>query len=227
MKSCTPHLTCLVITIAFCLLSCSTGRGRGGGDSCSDSADCASESGELEACVGGYCESVDCLSSSDCPMDHVCDVESLDYDCEPGCNSDMDCRAGKTCVDGDCVEYGCRSTVLDCALGEVCNLATGECELADGAYCTACDLADNDWDMGETTACDDRLLGNDFCGGPGSYCLTFTDIGIPTCFVSCDGQEDCPAGYSCQGVQLGLPDQCALDFYLLETVCLSGCAPDE
>jgi hypothetical protein len=215
-------LTFALLVLVGSLVACSSSRRRGG-ESCSDSSQCASESGELEACVAGYCESVECLSSSDCPMDHVCDVETNDYACDEGCNSDLDCRAGKTCVDGDCLEYGCRSTVLDCPRGEVCDLATGECEAADGMYCTECNLAGNEWDLGETTACDDDLIGNVACGGDGSYCLNY--FGTPTCFVSCEEQEDCPAGYVCQNASWGLPLGCTQDYILLEKVCLSDCVP--
>lgn len=224
----TLRLTLLFATLALVgllIVACGQTR-RGGGTACFDATECSSESGELETCIDGYCKAVECLSSSDCPLDNICDVEDDDYECKEGCNADSDCRAGKTCDDGQCQEYGCRSTVLDCPRGHFCDEDSGDCYEAEGAYCTECNLADNDWDLGETTACDDQLLGNDFCGGDGSYCVNFVEVGTPTCFVSCDQQEDCPAGYTCQAVLWGLPAGCSQDYIQLETVCISDCSPD-
>ena len=220
----TSRTSILISLLASGLLLASCGQPRrGGGTACYDASECSSESGELEACVGGFCEAVGCLSSSDCPLDTVCDVEDFDYECEEGCHSNADCRDGKTCEDGQCEEYGCRSTLLDCGLREICDLETGECEEAEGPYCTECNLADNEWVLGETTACDDQLVGNDFCGGDGSYCM---NLGTPVCLVSCEEQEDCPGGYVCQQVSWGLPPGCNPDYILLEKVCLSDCMPN-
>ena len=167
----------LVLLTASLLGSC--GRGRSG-EPCYETADCPAEEGELKACVSGQCEGVDCLSSSDCPMGSICSVDSFDFECQEGCNSDADCLAGSTCQEGQCADYGCRSTVLDCDLGEFCNETTGECETAEGAYCSACQMASNDWnDQGTLTTCDDILLGNDSCGGVGSFCTDWI-TGEPT-----------------------------------------------
>ena len=144
-------LTTTLLALGLMAVSCQT-RPRGG-TPCYDASECSAEDGELATCVEGYCKDVECLSSSDCPLDTICDVEGNDYECKDGCNTDADCRAGKTCEDGQCEEYGCRSTVLDCDRGEFCNEETGECEEAEGAYCTECELAGNEWDLGETTSC--------------------------------------------------------------------------
>jgi hypothetical protein len=213
-----------VLVLGLVLASCNQ-RPRRGGNPCYDATECSAEEGSLETCLSGYCEQVECLSSSDCPMGEVCDVDNFDYECKSGCNSDVDCLAGSVCDDGSCVEYGCRSTILDCARGEFCNQQTHECEQAEGPYCTECQMTGNDWDDGGTlTTCDDMLLGNDFCGGAGNYCVDWY-FGTPVCFVSCDEQNDCPAGYTCQALLRFLPPGCTQDYLILESVCISDCVP--
>lgn len=201
---------------------CAGCNSRRAGDACSDASECGGDSDQLQACVEGYCQDVECLSTSDCPIETVCDVENLDFECEPGCNTDLDCPAGKTCDDGECEAYGCRSSLLDCDRGEFCNEETHECEQAEGAYCVECSPGDNEWDPGEpNTVCDDVLLWHDFCEG---YCVAWY-YGTPVCMVACEEQEDCPAGYSCQEIIWPLPVGCTQDYAVFGKACVSDCVP--
>jgi len=209
------------------VLSCVGNRSRSG-DSCYDSADCTTTDGSLEACVNGFCEQVECLSSSDCDLGSVCDVESLDYECETGCITDTDCEAGSTCQEGQCQDYGCRSTLLDCEFGEVCDEGTGECVQADGAYCASCSLGDNVWDDGGTgSTCDDVILSNSTCGGAGSFCVNWYNMGgVPFCYVACEEQSDCPGGYLCQLMTRTLPAGCPDPYLVLGMACVADCPED-
>lgn len=215
-----PIALALLPLMALTVASCSL---RGRGDTCYDAGDCDADPGEVKACVAGYCESVDCLTSSDCPMGEICDIDG--NDCEAGCNTDLDCLAGFSCDDGECRDYGCRSTVLDCDFGHYCNDDTGQCELADNNFCASCNTASNNYDnQGTTTTCDDELIGNDFCGGAGNYCADWYFAGVEACLIGCDDQEDCPAGSQCTLVVRPLPGACGADFLELSTACLADCS---
>jgi len=212
----------LLLALAFSLLSCGPRRG---GETCYDASDCPAEDGDLFACTAGTCESVQCLSTTDCPMGQVCDVDDNNYECVDGCNNDLDCLAGSTCEDGSCAEYGCRSTVLDCDWGEVCNEDSGECEEAEGSFCDACSVTSNLVDnRGTDTTCDDLILGNSGCGGDGQVCMNY--FGLPTCYVSCTGQDDCPAGYQCSLITRGLPAACEDDSIEIGAACFNDCQPN-
>lgn len=216
-------LTLGLAVLALSLLSC--GPSRRGMEACYDATDCSSEEGELFACTNGTCDAVDCLSTTDCPMGQICDVEANRYSCEEGCHTNVDCLAGSTCEDGTCVDYGCRSSVLDCDWGEVCNEDSGECEQAEGAYCNECSLASNVIDdAGTSTTCDDLILGNPGCGGDGQVCMNY--FGVPTCYISCTGVGTCPAGYTCQLITRGLPAACAEDYLEIGLACLNDCQPN-
>ena len=226
LRSLTPALGITVTVVLVISIGCGrTGRSRGG-QSCYDSADCTTTDGSLEACINAVCEEVDCLSSSDCPLGTICDVESLDYSCDNGCLSNSDCAAGSTCEDGACITYGCRSTVLDCDFGEVCNEATGTCEETTQPHCGTCSMANNEWDDGgTTTTCDDVLISSSECGGVGDFCINWY-AGEPLCYISCEEQADCPAGYQCQQVVRPLPVGCADELLYLGLACVAECPLD-
>ena len=120
---------------------------------------------------------------------------------------------------------GCRSSLLDCGFGELCNSVTGECYQASGAYCSPCDMGSNQWDdLGTETTCDDVLLGNEECGaGEGNFCMDWY-TGEATCYVRCMDQEDCPGGYQCFDAAWSLPQGCAESGLSLGSACFSdGC----
>ena len=147
-------------------------------DECVDLGDC----GNLEICDLGACLSVECVLTADCGIDAYC--EQTGFTCETGCESDDDCVAGEDCVDAThaCTAYGCRSTALDCAVGQECELATGTCY--DSPSCETCSGADSP-ECG-TGACVD--FEPDDAGG--DYCLT-------PCLVV-DDPEQCPRGLECR-----------------------------
>ncbi|MCO4771423.1 MAG: hypothetical protein KDA24_15415 [Deltaproteobacteria bacterium] len=196
----------LLIALAFVVsLSCGRPSTRGG-ESCFDNGDCNDDGvnpdGEvdLEACVDGECDDVDCLTSGDCVVGQYCDLDGDDYACREGCESDSDCFAGQSCSDdGECETYGCRSTVLDCDFNEICNEDSGNCEQAPGLQCNSCDPAANYRDdNGTPSACDDTIGGNNGCGGDGSVCAG--DALDAICWVGCTNvgePGECPSGFTC------------------------------
>jgi hypothetical protein len=226
------HLrTLLLLTLAvFLALSC--GRpSRRGGTPCFDSGDCNDEAADvvdIEACIDGECEDVDCLSSADCVVGQYCDLEDGDYACREGCQEDRDCFAGQSCQDGTCQTYGCRSTILDCDFNEICDTDSGQCMPASGLQCTGCDPSGNYRDtQGTTNTCDDTIGGNQLCGGDGTVCAG--DQFEAICWTACDapGEPDqCPAGFSCGFASWEPGIGCAavpLGPYCVPT---DGCAPN-
>ena len=211
-----------LLLFSLLLVSCQ-GEERRPGDFCLDSGDCTTDDEQLEACIDSRCEAVECLSAADCEIGTICDVEGGDYRCEAGCQTDGDCLAGFSCQDGNCQPYGCRSTLLDCSFGEVCNESSGACEPAPGKHCSECSLGNNEWDDGGTNStCDDVLLSSSECGGVGSFCMNWYE-GTPTCYVGCEDQSECPGGYQCSIVVRPLPVGCTQDYIVLGSACIAPC----
>lgn len=186
------------VTICVALIALGLGLlGAGcGKNECLEDQHCGLD----QSCVDGECVDVvfGCASSTDCPMEKFCDHGS--GVCQDGCEYDNDCYPYHRCDDsGQCVAGGCRSTVLDCAMGEFCNPLTGECFEAVGDYCRECEHEDD-------------------CGA-GNMCLS---IGYSQtyCGVDCAMGQECPRGYECGRVQdvagniLGY--QCITACWLLE-----------
>lgn len=127
----------------------------------------------------GTCQTINCSSSNDCEVGQWCDLDR--GDCSPGCISDNDCLPSQQCdtEQRQCVEQGCRNTVLDCAFGEFCNETSGACIDAGNAYCRPCER-------------------NEDCGNQGAnICLRFGGQLDSYCGVDCSAGQECPAGYSC------------------------------
>lgn len=143
---------------------------------CVDNGQC----GRGQACVANECVDVECVNSSACSLEQYCDLTT--YACKDGCELDEDCRAGEICgtQSRQCESYGCRSTELDCALGEVCT-ASGTCQRASGAHCQAC------YDPYFGSGC-----------GSNATCYAFDEAGIESyCIVNCTSNDQCPRGYEC------------------------------
>jgi hypothetical protein len=145
---------------------------------CVDNGQCAIG----EACIQETCQAVQCLDSSSCGLGEFC--KKPEYACTSGCEADTDCLAGERCNKNrnECVEYDCRSTDLDCGLGEICN-DDGQCETAPGKHCAPCE---------------DYIFGTG-CGTNGT-CYPFDDAYTENyCIVGCNGPSDdsCPRGYEC------------------------------
>ena len=142
-------------------------------DECEQSLHC--EPGEV--CSDGACVPRTCGASADCPLETFCDDEQ--GICQGGCQSDRDCYPYHRCdEDNQCISHGCRSTVLDCSMGEYCDPVTGECFMATGSYCKECEREED-------------------CG-TGNMCLRIGDpSGQTYCGVDCSTGQECPRGYSC------------------------------
>jgi hypothetical protein len=141
---------------------------------CIDRGDC----GDLQICDNDACKKVECIESADCGLGRYCE----DYTCKDGCGSNDDCLAGETCSDAHaCESYQCRTSALDCGLGEKCNPASGACEAAPG-----CNRCTDDAQCGVGGICSDWLPGP----GVDRYCL------VP-CTVAGD-PEQCGRGLECR-----------------------------
>ena len=140
-------------------------------DECEENLHC--ELGQV--CSAGQCEDATCVTSDQCAMETFCAQES--GVCEPGCQTDRDCYPYNSCnQDNQCVNAGCRSTVLDCAFGEFCNTLTGECFDASGAYCRECEGYDDEEEC-----------------GAGNLCVTIGGYPQPYCGDDCGAVQD-PSG---------------------------------
>ena len=107
-------LVFFLLSVMVLLATCnSVGLNPSAGEPCFDQSHCSGDAGFLRACIDQYCQPVGCLSSADCSLGFVCDVEDDLYQCLPGCAGNYDCPAGSNCEQGQCVEYGCRTTELD------------------------------------------------------------------------------------------------------------------
>ena len=131
-----------------------------------------------------------CQSSRDCAeAETYCNLDTLR--CVSGCQVDDDCLdASKECVAGHCRPRGC-SRNYQCSFGQVCDLESSMCVMAEGRHCEAgCDP------MNSATS----------CGMDGQRCLSLQDedenpLG-DFCFEPCQEEPNpCPQGYSCQTLE--------------------------
>lgn len=155
---------------------------------CSDESPCpeGQECDDKGHCKlpGGCLEPADCLE----PETYCDPQENL---CKEGCLQDFDCKSSaKECLAGSCADKGCTANYY-CAFGEVCELETGTCKMAEGPYCEP--------------GCDPQSEAS--CGGEPNLCLSLQDdegneLG-DFCFVACgpDPANACPQGYACQELE--------------------------
>lgn len=171
---CTADANCTVGEI------CQAGRC---GPPCAGDGDCE---GEAVCEPDGRCRVPGgCQTSADCPQPQTfCDRNA--GMCVPGCEVDDDCQdATLQCSGGECVRRGC-TAAFQCSFGEVCDLETNQCEMAEGRHCEpGCDPMDEN-----------------SCGGEGRRCLSLQDedenpLG-DFCFEPCaEPPNACPQGYQC------------------------------
>lgn len=128
-----------------------------------------------EVCQDGTCLSQSCATSTQCDMESYCDQGS----CVDGCLGDSDCFPGDSCnvEEETCEEAHCTDSHIDCDFKEVCNSVTGDCSEASGIYCKDCEQ-------------------NNDCGGNGNVCMHW-GLERDFCGVTCDTENDCPAGFTC------------------------------
>jgi hypothetical protein len=131
-----------------------------------------------------------CQSSRDClEAETYCNLDT--FRCVSGCQIDDDCLdASQECVAGRCRPRGC-SRNYQCSFGQVCDLESNMCVMAEGRHCEAnCDPMDSEMS----------------CGTEGQRCLSLQDeeenpIG-DFCFEPCQEEPNpCPQGYSCETIE--------------------------
>lgn len=216
----------LVLIGLHLLGACASAPGGSGPNlsvECIEQSECATDVDSLRACVDGKCQDVACLSTTHCPLGQVCDLAEQSYTCVEGCQSNFDCQPGEGCDEGTCVDYGCRSTVLDCPLGEFCNEKTGDCEAAAQPFCDSCDVMENVWDdRGTVTDCDDLIGSHPTCG-EGSMCWDTAGTGDARCYMPCTYRSDCPAGFQCVFLDRLTPPGCDDLWVSLGSYCVADC----
>lgn len=142
---------------------------------CADNSYCEG----MQACIGGSCKEVRCLTNVDCPLGQFCDEEAA-YTCNEGCAEDSDCLSGQTCNGGSCEQAACVDVDVDCGIGEHC--ISGACVPVEG-FCDQCD---------EANPCDEGMTCTWFNKEKVSACL-------PDCVPSPDDADDCPSRTVCYG----------------------------
>ncbi len=179
-----------------------------------------------ECSTEGICEATPCETSPDCPINYACQELPPDPDdedatpddnpprfCAEGCTRDTDCRADEFCGNGTCEERPCRSGNLDCELAEVCDAASGECVDAGHPYCFECDPFLND--LYPPGACVITSASHPTCGS-GNFCWGF--FNGPSCGTACEGNADCPGGFTCGYALRSMPG-CPDGWQLLGPFC--------
>jgi hypothetical protein len=148
----------------------------GGGQQCLYTSDCP----EGNICTEtGVCAVAECADNSQCGIGSYCGDSHV---CTAGCSEDLDCDAGKTCnvETHECNAYGCRTTQLDCALGQFCDTDSGQCLDDERGHCDVCDA----------TAI------NPNCAQGQGTCVVW-DIGDP-----CNNDNQCDTDWTCDPFDL-------------------------
>jgi hypothetical protein len=173
----------------------------GGGQQCLYTSDC----GDGFVCdETGTCSVAECANNTQCGIGTYCNGDNV---CTSGCSEDLDCEAGTTCnVEAhQCEAYGCRTTELDCALGQYCDTSTGECLDDERGHCNVCDVdgGNNQCDAGTCVIWDvfDTCNNDNQCGTD-ETCDLFLEGRLchkDRCLLTCDpGAElNCPRGLTC------------------------------
>jgi len=152
----------------------------------------------------GACIVAECSGNSDCGVGTYCNADNV---CTAGCSEDLDCDAGTTCnvESHQCVEYGCRTTELDCALGQYCETSTGECKDDDRGHCNICDVDGGANQCGNGTCVIwnvfDTCTNDNQCGAD-ETCDLFIEGRLchqDRCLLTCDpnAELNCPRGLTC------------------------------
>ncbi len=155
---------------------------------CAGNGDCTAPA----ECDDGKCKVPGaCDAAADCPTPATY-CSRVTGQCEPGCQVTADCKdAGKLCEGSVCVDKGCEHN-FECAFGQVCNKASGECVPfpTSEQHCATCSAE------GDPTGCNE-----------GNECVRFTDAEDNPkgdfCIVPCanDPIDRCPSGWQCTAVE--------------------------
>ena len=135
-------------------------------------------------CYEQACRAAECTDSTQCGIQQYCDPRSF------------------RCSDG------CRTTELDCPVGEFCDTVTGDCFASDDPLCSkTCDVGSLSNSCPAGTACEVTTIGDtcrrDADCESGWFCDLFTDNVMychqDFCLTSCRPADDdpCPAGFTC------------------------------
>lgn len=182
IKGCTADANCVAGTV------CSLGHCVA---PCKADSDCKSLAAEA-VCTDQRCKIPGgCLGSEECEAKEThCDMAT--HKCAPGCVTDSDCKDfGMKCDAAKCVQKGCVKN-WECPFGNVCDVATGQCKLAEGLYCAKCDPNDQDVKA---------------CGGKPNMCFSMKDAKDQDkgafCGITCgtDPGGPCPQGYQCTDIK--------------------------
>jgi hypothetical protein len=168
-------IRCLVLSLALGLSLALSGCGI---STCETPADCPTG---FVCTDSGSCQVISCNSSLDCPIESWCAAET--GQCQAGCLNDRDCLPTQACDQDSlsCYVPGCRSTALDCDIGEFCNTVSGQCVQAGGFYCSECETSFD-------------------CGSENNWCIRM-GTSQTYCGVDCSAGQECPRGYFCSRVR--------------------------
>jgi len=217
------------------------------GSACDDALFCTVS----DTCNSGTCVGVprDCSDTNSCSVD-ACD-EAVDACAHPPvpnnviCDDQISCTSSDVCLDGVCVGSD------GCALGETCDLPTGQCitstpcttatECDDANGCTE-DSCVNDFcsHQPNSAACDDGLFctvddqcSAGACGGDNRDCSDGVDCTTDVCNDALDTcipvprDINCDDGLFCNGVEscdeiAGCEPGTPVDCSTVDTVCGAG-----
>lgn len=203
---------------------------------CPPGDDCLGEEESMGRVPGGFCRA-DCASDRDCGAGKACLASGQTNLCFDTCGAGIDCRDGWNCIDipdgGVSVcQPDCR--VAACDAGQVCNDATGQCEIgcpyacSDAEECRnghcvrlggTCDTSYH-CEVGTEECRDGRCVTAQFsdctqdpnlCDAQTQTCINAGEASI--CLVACQNDDICPQ-------HMGCIDQAFVCYYTL-------CGPSE
>jgi hypothetical protein len=172
----------------------------------------ASDCDRGQICVDGTCQSVECIGVGSCLSGNQICYEGSCTGLE--CSATLPCAPPAVCVGGLCQDQGLGgdcTTDSECSLGQVCDVATGQCRVCVGLECEqttdACGgicTADQVCDQATGTCTNAPANGADWACAPctteaeceGGLCVPLSSGKV--CLQGCGSDNDCVTGWSCQ-----------------------------
>ncbi|MEE2779792.1 MAG: hypothetical protein VYE15_04655 [Myxococcota bacterium] len=165
-----------------------------------------------QICVDGTCQAVECIGVGSClTSNQIC----FEGNCTAlECSATAPCAPPDVCVDGLCVDQGLGgncTTDTECASGQVCDVATGQCRICEGLECETTEdpcgglcTAAQTCDEATGTCIDAPSNGADWACDPctteadcdGGLCVPLSSGKV--CLQGCGSDNDCVTGWSCQ-----------------------------